>query len=408
MPDWARYSRQVILPGFGPEAQERLQGSRVFISGLGGLGSPVALYLAAAGVGKLGLADFDQVEKHNLHRQILHRDETIGWPKTASAMDQLDALNPTIDYDSYLEGLTPQNALEILSDYDLLIDGADNFGARYLANDAAYLAGIPVVHGSVLQFEGQVTVFDPHQDGPCYRCLFPQMPEPGSVPNCAEAGVLGALCGIVGSAQALEAIKLLTGLGEPLRGRLAVFDALTFQWRQLKLKRDPHCPLCGEEATIESLDPDAYPFACLAEAEPPQPQSSGPATSSQAESAHPENLDTMTNPFATGQDDLPLEISVEVTHPLVEQGEVLLLDVREVFEREIAAIEPSLFIPLGELAQRTTELPTDKPLIVYCHHGRRSLSAAQFLRAKGYPTATSMKGGIDLWSRQIDPSLERY
>jgi len=259
-----RYSRQLALPGVGLEGQAKLRGARVLLIGLGGLGSPVALYLAAAGVGTLGLAEMDRLEVHNLHRQILHDTPWVGISKLASGYAHLSNLNPAVALREHPEGLTPANALALFANYDVIVDGADNFPARYLASDAATRAGRPLVHGSIFQFEGQVSVFDPARGAPCYRCLFPQMPAAGEVPNCAEAGVLGALCGVIGSTMAMEAMKIILGLGEPLRGRLLVFDAMSATARNVKIKRDPHCPCCGPQpdARIAGLDPALYAGGC--------------------------------------------------------------------------------------------------------------------------------------------------
>ncbi len=265
-----RYSRQLALPGVGLEGQSKLRDARVLLIGLGGLGSPVALYLAAAGVGTLGLAEMDRLEVHNLHRQILHDTPWVGISKLASAYAHLSNLNPAVALREHPDGLTPANARALFSYYDLIVDGADNFPARYLASDAAARVGRPLVHGSIFQFEGQVSVFDPARGAPCYRCLFPNMPAAGEVPNCAEAGVFGALCGVIGSAMAMEALKIILGLGEPLRGRLFVFDALSATARNVQIKRDPQCPCCGPQpdARIAALDPELYVGGCAIKEEP--------------------------------------------------------------------------------------------------------------------------------------------
>jgi adenylyltransferase/sulfurtransferase len=382
-----RYSRQLILPGMGPAGQEKLRAARVLLIGLGGLGSPAALYLAAAGVGTLGLAELDHVELNNLHRQVLHDTAGVGGSKLASARARLQSLNPLPRLREHPEGLTPANAQALFADYDLILDGADNFPTRYLANDAAVLAGKPLVHGSIFQYEGQVTVLDPAGGGPCYRCLFPQMPTPGTVPNCAEAGVFGALCGVIGSLMAMEALKLILGEGEPLRGRLLVFDARAATPRVVRVKRDPQCPCCGPapDRRIAALAPDLYQATCA-----PTP----PA----------QTMSTLPDPQKP-----PMEIDVPTAHAWLESAAPpALVDVREPFEVEICRIPGSITIPLGELPERLAELPADRPIVVHCHHGGRSLRAVQFLRAKGFPHSTNMRGGIAGWAEQFDPAMARY
>lgn len=380
----ARYSRHVLLPQIGVQGQQRLKAARVLLVGLGGLGSPAGLYLAAAGVGKLGLADFDTVARHNLQRQILHTDASVGGTKLASARERLLALNPLVELVDHPEGVTLENAVELFSQYDIIVDGSDNFPTRYLVNDAAFFARRTVVHGSIFQFEGQVSVFDSVSGGPCYRCLFPQMPEPGSVPNCEEAGVFGALCGMVGSIQALEAIKLITGTGDPLRGRLYAIDTLSLRGRTLKLKRDPDCPLCGNQRAITQLEADHYQFDC----------------------------ETLMNKETASMDntrEVPMEISVpEAAEWLKSEKPPVLLDVREDFELDICKIEGCRHIPLGELGERWQNLPKDEPIVVYCHHGGRSLRATQALRQWGLEQATSMAGGIHVWAETVDSSLQTY
>ncbi|KAF0094987.1 MAG: adenylyltransferase and sulfurtransferase [Puniceicoccaceae bacterium 5H] len=380
----ARYSRQIILPEIGVEGQEKLRQSRILIIGLGGLGSPAALYLAAAGVGTLGLADFDRVEVHNLQRQIIHDEMSAGHPKLESAAQRLRALDPDVQLRFHPQGVTVDNALELFRQYDLIIDGTDNFPTRYQNNDAAVLAGKPLVYGSIYQFEGQVSIFDPAQGGPCYRCLFPEMPAPGEVPNCDEAGVFGALCGVVGSFQALEAIKYLTGAGEPLRGRLLAIDALSLRVRTINLKKHADCPVCGAHPTITGLQADRYEWSCQV----PEPDDTAPTMSGQ----------------------LPVEISVEDAHALLQQPEAerpLLVDVREDHELAICQIPGNRHIPLGELGKRQAELPEDRPILVLCHHGSRSLRAAQAMRRAGYEAA-SIRGGIDQWAEQYAPDMRRY
>ncbi|MFO7725661.1 MAG: molybdopterin-synthase adenylyltransferase MoeB, partial [Oceanipulchritudo sp.] len=354
-----RYRRQTILPGVGASGQEKLARSRVLVIGMGGLGSPVSLYLAAAGVGTLGLADHDRVETSNLHRQILHADEAEGRPKVESARARLLGINPGLKTEILPDGITPENAEALIRQYDLVVDGTDNFPTRYLINDAAWLTGTPLVYGSIFQFEGQVSVFDPASGSPCYRCLFPQPPEPGTVPNCAEAGVFGALCGIVGSWQASEAIKFILGLGEPLTGRIKVIDTLSGRDQLVSLKKDAACPLCGASPSITSIHSDAYTDTC-----------------------------TVENP---GPDALPLEISLEeAAEKLRGPTPPLLLDVREDYERRICVLGDDLHIPTGEIQFKWDALPRDRHLLVYCHHGMRSLFVARFLHEKGFQYVQSL------------------
>lgn len=380
----ARYSRQIILPEVGREGQERIRNARILVVGMGGLGSPAALYLAAAGVGTLGLAEFDEVEAHNLQRQILHDNERVGTPKLSSAIIRLRAINPGVQLEPHEKGVQLENATELFSQYDLIVDGTDNFPTRYLNNDAAFLAGKPLVYGSVFQFEGQVSIFDTASGGPCYRCLFPEMPEPGTVPNCEEAGVFGALCGVIGSFQAMEALKYVAGIGESMKGRLMVIDALSMQVRSLKLKRDPSCPLCGDAPKITRLKADNYDWSCAVPT--------------------PEEIST------ESMNELPFEISVDSARELLSAKEnaPLLLDVREDYELDIARIEGCVHIPMGEIPNRVGELPKDRKIIVQCHHGGRSLRVANFLKQRGYDDVHNLKGGIDDWAVKIDSSLQRY
>ncbi|MEO0795070.1 MAG: molybdopterin-synthase adenylyltransferase MoeB [Verrucomicrobiota bacterium] len=373
----ARYSRHIRLPQVGLEGQETLAEARVLVIGLGGLGSPVALYLAAAGVGTLGLADFDQVEPHNLQRQILHGDADSGRSKLDSGIESLRAISSDITLERIESGITQDNAIDLIKRYDIVVDGSDNFPTRYLVNDAAYLAKKPLVYGSVFQFEGQVSLFDANSGGPCYRCLFPQIPEPGTVPNCEQAGVFGALCGVIGSYQAMEAVKSIVGIGERLQGRLLVVDSLAQRHRTLKLKRDPQCPLCGDSPQITTIQPENYVWSC-------DPNEAQP------------NENTM-------------EITVKQAHEqLSSDNKPALLDVREDFEVAVAKIPGAQVIPLGELPQRWEEIEADRPLLVYCHHGMRSLRATEFLRAKGVEQSFSIMGGIDAWALEIDSDMARY
>lgn len=373
-----RYSRQILLGELGEAGQRRLAAAKVLVIGAGGLGSPAALYLAAAGIGTLGLADHDRVEEHNLQRQLLHDSTTVGQPKTTSAATRLRQVNPHTAVIEHPDGITAGNALAIFSAYDVILDGTDNFTTRYLDNDAAYFTRRPLVYGSVFKFEGQVSVFDSTQGGPCYRCLFPRPPAPGSVPGCGEAGVLGALCGVIGSLQALEVLKLITGIGDSLRGRLLTYNALTCTQQTLTLPRDPHCPLCGAVPLITGLDPAHYATACL-------PSSMNPT-------------------------DHPLEISVaEASQKLSAQpAAALLLDVREPFELDICRVAGAAHIPMRQVPERLSELPTDQTILVLCHHGRRSLNVTEFLRSRGYTAVSSIAGGIHEWAERIDPTLVRY
>ncbi len=373
----SRYSRHIRLPDVGVEKQASLRQARVLIIGMGGLGSPVALYLAAAGVGTLGLADFDRVEAHNLQRQILHTEDSVGQSKLDSAMSRLRALNSGCKLVAHPEGITLDNAVELIGQYDLVVDGSDNFPTRYLVNDAAYLARRPLVYGSIFQFEGQISLFDTPNGAPCYRCLFPQIPAPGTVPNCDQAGVFGALCGIVGSMQSMEALKALMGIGETLAGRLLVVDTLTSRLTRLNLKRDPQCPLCGESPSITDLQAKNYEFACQSEPE---------------------------------QDsDANMEIDIhQAKEKCAAEPAPIMIDVREDFELEICSIDGARHIPLGELPEKYDALPRDRELIVFCHHGGRSLRATQFLHAHGYENAVSMRGGIDKWALAFEPDMARY
>ncbi len=369
-----RYARHLLLPEVGPEGQAKLKNARVLCLGAGGLGSPAALYLAAAGVGTIGLVDFDRVELSNLQRQLLHGTSDVGRAKTDSARDRLLAVNPHVAVRLHEARFESANAEEILADYDLIVDGSDNFATRYLTNDVAVFARKPNVYGSIFRFDGQATVFAPHLGGPCYRCLFPEPPDPGSVPSCAEAGVLGVLPGIVGTIQATEALKLILGIGETLLGRLLHFDALKMKFREFNLRRDPECPVCGDQPSItEPIDYEAF---CAGE--------------SAAESALPEiDVHALQRKLASGA-------------PLT------LLDVREPFEHEIAQIAGASLIPLGQLPARLSELEREQEIFVFCHSGVRSARAAEFLRSAGFAKVTNVAGGIDAWSEEIDPDVPRY
>jgi molybdopterin/thiamine biosynthesis adenylyltransferase/rhodanese-related sulfurtransferase len=369
-----RYSRHLVLPDVGEEGQRRLKGSSVLVVGAGGLGSPLALYLAAAGVGRLGLVDFDRVDASNLQRQVLYGTSDIGRHKLEAARARLSDVNPGVAIERHDVRLSSANAFAILRGYDVVVDGTDNFPTRYLVNDACALLGKPNVHGSIFRFDGQVSVFDAAR-GPCYRCLYPDPPPPGLVPSCAEGGVLGVLPGVIGVLQGIETLKLLLGIGEPLIGRLLLFDALGMQFRELMLRKDPDCPLCGERRTITTLI-DYEEFCGL-------PPANAPAASD--------------------------EIGPRELARLVENGaDLVLLDVREPFEDAIARIPGAKLIPLGGLPKRVAELDRSKEIVIYCHHGIRSRRALEFLRAQGFERLRNLTGGIEAWSAEVDPRVARY
>ena len=370
-----RYSRHLMMPEVTPDGQRRLKAARILCIGAGGLGSPSALYLAAAGVGTIGIVDFDDVDLSNLQRQILHGTKDVGRAKLESARDRLNDINPKIDIELHRCRFTSENASDLVAQYDVIVDGSDNFPTRYLSNDVCVFARKPNVYGSVFRFEGQTTVFAPHLGGPCYRCLFPEPPPPDTVPNCAEAGVLGVLPGIIGMLQAIETIKLIVGIGEPLVGRLLYFDALRMKFRELNLRRDPQCPVCGENPTIFS--PIDYEEFCGAR--------------------------------AVRDDDGLATINVhELKRKMENNGAFAIVDVREEFEYDIARIEGSKLIPLGELPERLDELQKDEEIILLCKSGTRSAHAAQLLRAAGFARAYSLEGGVDAWADQIDPAMQKY
>ncbi len=385
----ARYSRQVLLPEIGVAGQQRLQAARVLVIGAGGLGSPTALYLAAAGVGTLGIADFDRVETHNLHRQLLHTDATVGTPKTDSAAARLRATNPHIVVRTHPEGVTAENAVALFADYDVIVDGTDNFGARYLNNDAAVRAKRPLVFGSVYRFEGQVAVFAPHLGGPCYRCLFPEPPPAGSVPGCGEVGVIGALCGVIGSWQALEAIKLITGCGKPLLGRLLIYDALSHATSTLALPRRPECRACSD-ARADTTPLSAAHYAAMTC--PPKPAASAESLSMNESSAY------------------PLEISVTEAKSLLDRadGTTQLIDVREPHEWQICHVADATHIPMRQIPENVPDLPRDTHLLIMCHHGGRSMRVTEYLRAQGFDNVTNIAGGIDAWALTFEPGMQRY
>jgi len=375
----ARYSRHLVLAEVGWEGQAALKRARVAVVGTGGLGSPVALYLAAAGVGTLGLIDFDVVDVTNLQRQVLFGTSDVGRPKVEAAAERLHEANPHVHVVPHPDRLTSANALEILRDYDVVVDGTDNFPTRYLVNDACVLLGKPYVYGSILRFEGQLSVFDA-RTGPCYRCLFREPPPPGLVPGCAEAGVLGVLPGIIGSVQALETIKLILGKGETLAGRIIVFDALRFRWRELKLRKNPECPVCGEHPSITRLI-DYDVFCGMPPAATP---------------VDPAELPGLT----------PSELKQRL-----DGGEPLtLIEVREPFEWDIANLAPlgARLIPLGELPGRVPELDRNAAIVLYCRTGVRSAMAVRDLRALGFSRVWNLHGGINQWAADVDPGLTAY
>lgn len=368
----ARYARQIRLPQLGVEGQQALHRAAVLVVGAGGLGSPAAMYLAAAGVGRIGIVDADRVDVSNLHRQLLHRAADIGRKKAESARAALEAINPHVRVDAIAERMTSANARSLIADYDVVVDGSDNFPTRYLLSDACVLAGRPLVYGSVDRFEGQVSVFAT-SEGPCYRCLFPTPPDPGSVQNCADAGVLGVLPGLIGMLQATEALKMIVGLGDSLAGRLLLVDTLGMRFRTVTVERDAACPACGTREIETLID---YEQFCAPAPTPP----------------------------AEMQTILPRALST-----LLNDGEsVVIIDVREPYEWAIGRIPTARLMPLGTLPDAARELDRDADVIVYCHHGARSESAAYDLLAAGFRRVRNLTGGIDRWSRDVDPRVRRY
>ncbi len=371
---FARYRRHLTLPELGVEGQQRLLEGKVCLVGVGGLGCPVAQYLAAAGVGTLGIVDFDVVDTSNLQRQILYGVADVGRPKVEVARERIAALNPDVRVELHACRLDSDNALEILGAYDVVVDGTDNFPTRYLSNDACVLLGKPNVHGSIFRFDGQASVFDARK-GPCYRCLYPEPPPPGAVPSCAEGGVLGILPGLVALIQATETVKLLTGIGEPLIGRLLQVDALRMEFREFRLRKDPACPACGAEPTIRELA-DYEGFCGMSADERSIP-----------------------------------EIQAAALKAALDSGEeLLLLDVRQPEEFSKACIDGAVLIPLGELQVRLGELTRwrERRVVVTCHHGMRSQSGAEILRQSGFTRIESLAGGIEAWSLTVDASVPRY
>ncbi len=375
----ARYSRHLIMPEVGMDGQLKLKAASVLCIGAGGLGSPVAMYLAAAGVGRLGIVDFDVVDYSNLQRQVIHGTPDVGRPKLESARDTLHAINPEVHVEPHEVALSSANALDVLRGYDVIVDGTDNFPTRYLVNDACVLLGIPNAYGSIFRFEGQASVFAA-ADGPCYRCLYPEPPPPGLVPSCAEGGVLGILPGVVGTIQATETVKLIMGVGEPLVGRFLVYDALRMRFRELKLRKDPECPVCGDSPTVTELID--YEQFCGVTPTAPVPE-----------------------PAAGGADDA----TVEQLRARIDRGDgVFILDVREPQEYRICAIPGSTLIPLGDLPARLHELEGRGEMIVHCKSGVRSAKAVKLLREAGFAQARNLRGGILRWIDAVDPSLPKY
>jgi sulfur-carrier protein adenylyltransferase/sulfurtransferase len=374
-----RYSRHLIMPEVGVDGQRRLKGGSVLCIGAGGLGSPAAMYLAAAGVGRIGVVDFDVVDFSNLQRQIIHGTPDVGRSKLASARDRLHAINPHVEIEGFETELTSQNALKLFETYDVILDGTDNFPTRYLTNDACVLLGKPNAYGSIFRFEGQASVFAT-KDGPCYRCLYPEPPPPGLVPSCAEGGVLGVLPGVIGVIQATEAIKLIAGIGEPLIGRFLIYDALRMRFRELKLRKDPDCPVCGTHPTVTKLI-DYEQFCGLR-----------PASESAAVSQ------------SKGQEITPVELKQRL-----DRGDAIrIIDVREPNEFQINRIPRAELIPLGEIPRRYAELDPDEEIVVHCKMGGRSAKAADFLRSVGFKRVLNLTGGILEWIDKVDPSQPKY
>ncbi len=372
--EFRRYGRHLIMPEVGLRGQGKLKQAKVLLVGAGGLGSPAALYLAAGGVGTIGIVDFDVVEHSNLQRQVVYSSKDVGRPKLQAATERLGAVNPNVRVIPHETRLTSENALEILKDYDVVVDGTDNFPTRYLVNDACVLLKKPNVYGSIFRFDGQATVFDATR-GPCYRCLYPEPPPPGLVPSCAEGGVLGVLPGIIGTIQATEVIKLILGAGEPLIGRLLMFDAFKMQTRQVKLRKDPNCSVCGPNPTVTHLI-DYEEFCGI---------------------GHQQQY--------LGEE---WEIEPGVLKKKLDEGSVLLVDVREPHEHEICHIKGSKLIPLNSLPDRVNELNTSDEIVLHCHQGPRSQAAVNFLRELGFRKVKNLTGGIDAWAEKIEPDMPRY
>jgi sulfur-carrier protein adenylyltransferase/sulfurtransferase len=375
----ARYSRHLIMPEVTLEGQKRIKAASILCIGAGGLGSPIALYLAAAGVGRLGLVDFDVVDFSNLQRQILHGTDDVGRKKLNSAKDRIKAVNPNVQVDLHDCFFQSENAKELVQNYDIIVDGTDNFPTRYLSNDVCVLTKKPNIYGSIFRFEGQCTVFAPHLGGPCYRCMFPEPPPPGMVPSCAEGGVLGVLPGIIGVMQAIEAIKLIIGIGEPLIGRLVSFDALKMRYKEFKIRRDPNCPICGDHPTIHELI-DYQQFCGI------------PQADAEAEK----------------EMDVPTINAVDLKKMFDRKEDFVLIDVREPFEYDICRIDQARLIPLSELPARLSELDSADQIVLHCKSGSRSAKALRILQEAGFKKVVNLEGGITAWSDQVDPTVPKY
>ncbi len=375
----ARYSRHLIMPEVTLDGQKRIKAASVLCIGTGGLGSPIALYLAAAGIGRLGLVDFDVVDFSNLQRQILHGTDDVGRKKLNSARDRIKAINPNVQVDLHDMMFRSENAMQVVQDYDIVIDGTDNFPTRYLSNDVCVLMKKPNIYGSIFRFDGQCTVFAPHLGGPCYRCMFPEPPPPGMVPSCAEGGVLGVLPGMIGVMQAIEAIKMIIGIGESLIGRLVSFDALKLRFKEFKIRKDPNCPICGDHPTIhELIDYDQFCGIPQADAE------------------------------AAKELEVPTITATELKTKIDRKEKFVLVDVREPFEYDISRISGSKLIPLGELPARLSELDSADEIVLHCKVGGRSAKALRILQEAGFRKLSNLQGGITAWSDEVDPSIPKY
>ena len=375
----ARYSRHLIMPEVTLDGQKRIKAASVLCIGTGGLGSPIALYLAAAGIGRMGLVDYDIVDFSNLQRQILHGTEDVGRKKLNSARDRIKAINPNVQVDLHDMMFRSENAMQLVQDYDIVIDGTDNFPTRYLSNDVCVLTKKPNIYGSIFRFDGQCTVFAPHLGGPCYRCMFPEPPPPGMVPSCAEGGVLGVLPGMIGVMQAIEAIKLIIGIGDSLIGRLVSFDALKLRFKEFKIRKDPGCPICGDHPTIhELIDYDQFCGIPQADAE------------------------------AAKELEVPTITATELKTKFDRQEKFVLVDVREPFEYDISRIPGSKLIPLGELPARLSELDSADDIVLHCKVGGRSAKALRILQEAGFRKLNNLQGGITAWSDEVDPSTPKY
>jgi sulfur-carrier protein adenylyltransferase/sulfurtransferase len=375
----ARYSRHLIMPEVTLDGQKRIKAASVLCIGTGGLGSPIALYLAAAGIGRLGLVDYDIVDFSNLQRQILHGTEDVGRKKLNSARDRIKAINPNVQVDLHDMMFRSENAMQLVQDYDIVIDGTDNFPTRYLSNDVCVLTKKPNIYGSIFRFDGQCTVFAPHLGGPCYRCMFPEPPPPGMVPSCAEGGVLGVLPGMIGVMQAIEAIKLIIGIGDSLIGRLVSFDALKLRFKEFKIRKDPGCPICGDHPTIhELIDYDQFCGIPQADAE------------------------------AAKELEVPTITATELKTKIDRKEKFVLVDVREPFEYDISRIPGSKLIPLGELPARLSELDSADDIVLHCKVGGRSAKALRILQEAGFRKLNNLQGGITAWSDEVDPTTPKY